>query len=490
MKVVVGSLQQETNTFSPITSSINDFNISRGRDMLDNIAVTQFLNVEGVEILPTLYANALPSGMLKKSVFNKIANELVDRIPADIKIDGVWLYCHGALEVSGIGSGELELAKRIRGKIGFNIPISMALDFHANIDPCLSQYVNVICGYRTAPHTDIHDTQIRAAKNLLKCIRENILPVPFIIKIPMILSGDMVITAKPPMDEVINSALDAEKADPNILSLSVFNGQTWADVAHAGASVVLSAKTHDKRVIYECKNTAWKYWSARESFHFQVDALEPETAVEYAMYEAGGMKKPIFISDTGDNTTAGAMGHNSGLLKILLEKKAGKALVGGIMNKRITDIFYKMEIGGKHTFFVGDRLIEYDSNAKDCDEDHMDEFLRVRGVLKWKGDILGWDNENAGKAVVICINGIDAVITENRCAFISPEIFASAGIDIFDYKIIVVKLGYLYPELEKVKGKAIMALTDGASCVSVDKIDFKKIRKPMFPMNGTFEWKP
>ncbi|MDO8685583.1 MAG: M81 family metallopeptidase, partial [Clostridiales bacterium] len=184
MRIIVGSLQQETNTFSPIHSVYEDFDVVYGDRMLEKIAATEVFHKAGVELIPTLYANAVPSGKLDERSFNMFKNELVDAIPANKKPDGIWLYLHGAMEVENIGSGEVALLSAIREKVGFDLPIALALDFHANNSEELAELANIICGYRTAPHTDMKESQVRAAELLLLCIKENLLPKPVVLKIP------------------------------------------------------------------------------------------------------------------------------------------------------------------------------------------------------------------------------------------------------------------------------------------------------------------
>ena len=61
--------------------------------------------------------------------------------------------------------------------------------------------------------------------------------------------------------------------------------------------------------------------------------------------------------------------------------------------------------------------------------------------------------------------------------------FVSAHIDLDAYDIIVVKQGYIFPEL-KAKGKlCIMSLTDGATPQDTRIIPFKRIMRPMYPID-------
>ena len=58
------------------------------------------------------------------------------------------------------------------------------------------------------------------------------------------------------------------------------------------------------------------------------------------------------------------------------------------------------------------------------------------------------------------------------------------GLDIHDYKIVAVKLGYLYPKLAAAAPKAVLAFTSGSSCVAIEKLKFREISRPMFPIDA------
>lgn len=477
VKIVVGSLQHETNTFSPVKASWKDFDYVAGKEMLDKIAVTDLFLAEGVELIPTIYANAVPSGKLDKESYLKFLNEIVNSIPDTEEIDGIWLYLHGAMEAEEIGSGEVALLSAIRKKVGYKIPIAIALDFHANNSIDLAKYANIICGYKTAPHTDMEETQKKAAQLLLKCIREKLLPKPVIIPIPLMITGDMVITASEPMKRIIEETGNIERK-PGILSASVFNGQNWVDAPNAGASViVIPEKEENTELAYnEARRLAKMFWDARKEFKFQVDAFDPEEAVEEAIK---AKEKLVFITDSGDNTTAGAAGDNAYLLKIILSKNTENTLVGGITDSRAVKICDSKKIGDKVELTLGAELDIQNS-----------ESVKITGIIKNKGNILGWYGEDGGKAIVLTVEGksIDIIVTQNRCALISPEIFKSIGVNIYDYKIIVVKLGYLYPRLAQVAEKAIFALTPGASCEAIEKLKFYNIGRDVYPINKDLEY--
>jgi len=458
MNIAVGSLQQEANSFCPLLADETAFDYAAGEAMLQNIAVTDLFRQAGAVLWPTIYANAVPCGTLKREAFLRLAGDLVERLPDAARLDGVWLYLHGAMNVEGLGSGELALLKMVREKVGWEVPVAVALDFHANLPPELMDTVNVVCGYKTAPHADMRETQIKAGECLLRCIREGLRPRPVIEKIPMMLSGDTVITAEEPMRGVMERAA-ALAGRPDILDISVFSGQSWVDAPQAGACVVVSPAGPVPDAKELARDVARRFWDARRDFRFQVPALEPAEAVALA---AASPESPVFVSDSGDNTE---------LLGYLLEQPA-PCLAAGITDRPFVEAFWDCPAGTALTASLGGTL------------DPASPRLTLEAVLVRSGRILGWDGFDAGRAVVVRAGQTDVLVTENRCSIISPEILLSMGLDIHDYKIVAVKLGYLYPKLAAAAPKAVLAFTSGSSCVAIEKLKFREISRPMFPIDA------
>ena len=83
---------------------------------------------------------------------------------------------------------------------------------------------------------------------------------------------------------------------------------------------------------------------------------------------------------------------------------------------------------------------------------------------------------------------MDVIFTELRSAFIEKGNFDKANADLLSYRIVVVKLGYLFEELKPYADRELFALTDGASCVELSRLGLSRIVRPMFPLDD-FEWK-
>lgn len=469
MRIAIGSLQCEGNSLTPVYTHFEDFDYAKGEAMYQKIKVMDYLAEKGAEVIPTIYAHALPGGAVIKEDYLRLVSEIVDGIPCDV--DGVWLYLHGAMCVQEIGSGEAYLLRKIREKIGFDIPISVAMDFHADNSDEIVELANCVTGFRTAPHQDHTETQLRAMRMLFTCIEKKILPRPVIARANVVICGDAVQTALEPLKSIMAAAEEMEKTIPGMMCVQVFNGQPWIDEPYMGPNFVVTHE-YDQTIAMECaEKLAKMFYDARHDFKFLIEALEPEEAIQRAM-EAP--EAQVFLSDSGDNTTAGAAGDNAFMLNRLMKLGAKNTLLAGIMDAAACDACYEAELGDTLTVTIGGSL------AADS------ESATITGKLIHKGDILSYHGDNGGPSATLDCGDITVVITRNRAAMCRPDIFESIDLDYSPFKIVVVKLGYLFPELAERAQRAILAFTPGASTERLEDMHMKNIRRPMFPLDDNF----
>ena len=469
MRIAIGSLQCEGNSLTPVYTRFEDFDYAPGESMYQKIKVMDYLAEKGAEVIPTIYAHALPGGAVIKEDYLRLVGEIVDGIPCDV--DGVWLYLHGAMCVQEIGSGEAYLLRKIRDKIGFDIPISLAMDFHADNSDEIVELANCITGFRTAPHQDHTETQLRAMRMLFTCIEKKILPKPVIDRAAVVICGDAVQTALEPLKSIMAAAEEMEKSIPGMMCVQVFNGQPWIDEPYMGPNFVVTHES-DQEVAKECaKKLAKMFYDARYDFKFLIEALEPEEAIRRAL---AAKEAQVFLSDSGDNTTAGAAGDNAFMLNRLMKLGAKNVLLAGIMDAAACDACYEAELGDTLTLTVGGSL------AADS------EKATITGKLIHRGDILSYHGDNGGPSATLDCGDITVVITRNRAAMCRPDIFESIHLDYSPFKVVVVKLGYLFPELAERAQRAILAFTPGASTERLEDMHMKNIRRPMFPLDDNF----
>ena len=469
MRIAVGAMLCEGNSLTPVLTRSSDFDYAEGEAMLSKVAGTELLRERGCEVIPTVYAHALPGGPVAKADFLRLEEALLSRLPP-AGLDGVWLYLHGAMCVEQLGSAEEHLLRAVRRKIGDGVPISVAMDLHADNSDAVPLLCNCITGYRTAPHRDREETERRAMRLLFTCIEREILPRPQLARANVIICGDAVQTDIEPMKSIMAEAAKMEHL-PGMLSVQVFNGQPWIDEPYTGPNFVV---THawDTALAKRCaERLAKRFYAVRHDFRFLTEAVEPEEAIRRAM-DAG--ERPVFISDTGDNTTAGAAGDDAYMLRLLQRMGAKDVLLAGITDAAACDACYRAQIGDTLTLTVGGSLSPGSVSTA------------LTGRLIHRGDILSYQHSNAGPSATLACDGITVVITQNRAALCRPDIFRSIGLDPTAFSIVVVKLGYLFPELAQQAGRSILAFTPGASTERLEDMHLKRIRRPMYPLDDDF----
>lgn len=461
MKVIVASFQCESNSKANLHPQKSDFEYFAGEDIFKKLVVKNIFEDAGFEIVPSIYANALPSATVERHIYEYYKEQIMDTVRANPDVDGIYIYVHGSMEVDGIGSGELQLVKEIRQIVSRDCLIAFTMDLHANITNELGQYVDIICGYKTAPHTDQPESQVRAATALTYCLQNGIKPYTYVQKIPMLVKGDTMLTRQEPLRSLeAETALLEERED--IFGANLFFGHCWIDAPNTSASAVVSAADpHTARQI--AKDLANKLWNTRKEYRFRIEAELPEECVRRAI---AGEEKRIFITDSGDNTTAGAEGTSEDILKLFLNvKPSKKTCVSGITDLEIVETLW---------------------NKKDGENVNI-EKLGCHGKIKAHGEILGWAKEIIGRSLTISFDNVDAVFTEKRSAFIEKGNFDKANVDLLEYEIVVVKLGYLFEELKPYADRELFALSDGASCVELSRLNLQRIARPMYPLED-FEW--
>lgn len=461
MKVIVASFQCESNSKANLHPQKSDFEYFAGWDIFKKLVVKNIFEDAGFEIVPSIYANALPSATVERHIYEYYKEQIMDTVRANPDADGIYIYVHGSMEVDEIGSGELQLVKEIRQIVSRECLIAFTMDLHANITNELGQYVDIICGYKTAPHTDQPESQVRAATALTYCLQNGIKPHTYVQKIPMLVKGDTMLTRQEPLRSLEAETVLLEERE-DIFGANLFFGHCWIDAPNTSASAVVSAADPDTaRQI--AKDLANKLWNTRREYRFRIEAELPEECVRRAI---AGEEKRIFITDSGDNTTAGAEGTSEDILKLFLHARPGKkTCVAGITDLEIVETLW---------------------NKKDGETVSV-EKLGCQGTIKAHGEILGWAKEIIGRSLTISFDNVDAVFTEKRSAFIEKGNFDKANVDLLEYEIVVVKLGYLFEELKPYADRELFALSDGASCVELARLNLQRIARPMYPLED-FEW--
>jgi microcystin degradation protein MlrC len=173
MRVLIGSVCHESNTFTPFPTTKADFWTLYGDELLSDRwgfeghplgGITSVLRANHVELVPTLATVAMPGGVVERSVHEAFKRAILDRAH---DVDGVCLFLHGAMRAQGVDYCEDDLLRDLRAQVGPDVPISIALDMHANLVAGMADSVDAMVAYHRTPHTDMFETGQKAAQMLL-----------------------------------------------------------------------------------------------------------------------------------------------------------------------------------------------------------------------------------------------------------------------------------------------------------------------------------
>lgn len=464
-------IRNESNTFSTLPTKESDFTVLRGEEVLKGQQWAAEGKRRNIEFIPTLHAYAWPGGVVEKAAFDKYKTEILEGIRRAGKLDGIYMDMHGALHAEGYEDAQATLIKEIRDIAGKDILISGSFDLHGNLSADFVKHINLLTAYRTAPHRDGAETKARAISLLADALENKLAPHIECEAIPILVPGEMSITEVEPLHSIY-AQIPAVAEKEGLMDASIFAGYCWADLPRSAIRVFVVAK--DKKYAEaakeEARRLATQIWEQRENLKLDV----PSGSIDEMIQESLKYDKTVFISDSGDNTTAGAPGDNPQVLEALLRHKAEKALMAGIVDAEALEECRKAGINGTAGFMLGGK-VDY----------VFGKPAEVKGkVLFLSPDSLMNTNKGAG---VIEVEGIKVVILNARRSFVTVRDFEEVGLRPLDFKIVVVKLGYLYPELRDIAPVHLMALTTGFCNLDMRTLPFKHVNRPSYPLDTDFD---
>ena len=153
--------------------------------------------------------------------------------------------------------------------------------------------------YRTAPHSDQFQTGQRAAKLLLKILKESVNPVMAYTRLPLIVSGEQAMTVYEPMSSAYEMLMEVD-AMPGVLSCSIAEGNYWTDVPDTGVTALVVTDGDPKLAKAQADRLASAIWKRRDELNFVIPAYSMDEGIDAALAEKS---RPVILSDQGDNST-------------------------------------------------------------------------------------------------------------------------------------------------------------------------------------------
>ena len=496
MRIAIGQVCQETNTFNPLSTTrrnFEEFGVLRGSELVERLADTnepggfiQSLRAwpERPEIAGLVRLFAWPSGAATRDTFAWLRAEQVNSLRAVMPVDAVLLALHGALVADGAPDVEGEILRAVRAVIGPAVPLVATLDLHANVTAAMVRHADALVLYHTAPHIDVFETGIRAAGVLRRILVAGAHPVTAFQKLPLVVPAERAHTQDPAsVSHDFRLRLQALEADPRILSAGLATVQPWLDIPELGSAVLVCADGAAPLADAECASLAAEVWRRR------ADYLPELVSVEEAVRTAHGNREGLVVlSDSADATTSGAPGDSTWLLRELLKYEWPRPALVTLVAPAVVAEAQRLGTGATWTGLVG--------GVRDTRfaqpimlTARVERLFQAAFVLS--GHLARNLPIDMGPSVVLRRGNLHVLVTSRTGPHFAPELFRAAGMEPFAAGVLIAKSPCGFRAAYEGRARQILVVR-APGCAPSDfwRYEYRNIPRPLWPWDEAMTWAP
>ncbi len=496
-KWVIARFQHETNTFSPIRTTLDAFNPSWGVDAYQEQehartamgAFIQLAKEENVEIITPVCAFSNPSGTVCATAYEKICASIVAAVQAGC--DAILLDLHGAMVSELAVDGEGTLLRRIKA-IAPNIPIAVALDLHGNVTPAMVQHSDVMVSFKTYPHIDMYETGLHAGRLLQAILKGEISPFIAYRQIPILSHTLRSNTNEGAMKAVVDAAIEMESR-PGILGISIMAGFSLADFEDAGMSVIVVADQYKdpSNVIANAVADELQNMIVSQADGFVYESTPIEISLKKAAAIASGEVKrpgPVLLLDHSDNVMSGGTCDTTDILEASLQFGLSNIAAGPIADPATVKQLISAGLNQEVTIELGNKSgWTYRGKVKPP--------LKITGVvkaisdgkIKVTGPIFNGSILNMGPSVLFQTKDVEIVISSERVEPYDIAVMTDLGVDLKSKSFVLLKSRmYCRPVFFPLSKGFVECDSDqgGPTSSNYDWFDIEHIRRPIYPLDA------
>jgi microcystin degradation protein MlrC len=496
MRIAIGQLWQETNTFNPLSTTRADFDafgVLRGEEVLERMASTNELGgfiqplqkwPESPEIVGLVRLPAWPSGRATPETFDWLKEEMIAALEKALPVDAVLLALHGALAAEAHPDVEGEILSAVRAVVGPHVPIVATLDLHANVTRAIVEAADTLVLYHTAPHVDVFETGQRAANVLRRILIDGAKPVVAFQKVPCVLPAERANTqASSGVSVDLRRRLQMLEQRPEVLSAGIATVQPWLDVPDLGSAVLVTTDRQSSLAEELCGSLASELWQRRTEYLPELVTIQE--AVRLAHENPRGL---VVLSDAADATTSGAPGDSVWLLQELLRYDWARPVLLTLVSPEIVREACERGVGNVWRGSLGG-VRDSRFGMKITVEATIELAFQARFVLNGHlGKNLAID---MGRSVVLRMGQVRAIVTSRSGPHFAPELFQAAGFDPFEAALVVAKSPCGFRAVYEHRAAAIYCVR-APGCAPSDfwRYEYNQIDRPLWPWDGAMSWQP
>ncbi|MDA1053768.1 MAG: M81 family metallopeptidase [Planctomycetota bacterium] len=498
MRIASGGVQHETNTFAATPTTLADFvrdsdcgpALSGGQVIFDRYRDTGSIHggyiagaeAVGAELLPLLSARAQPAGVVEQESFETMLNWFLERLKQVLPVDGVLLDLHGAMVTEQHEDAEGAFIEAVRRVVGAELPMVVTLDLHANITARMAELADVIIGFDTYPHVDMHERGREAVELLARIIRGEVTPTQAYRQLPLVTMPPMQCTLREPMQSLMRRVHRLEE-EPGVLTATVAMGFPFADIRDAGVSVLVTTNDDRELAIRKADELASWLWELRDQLQPQLTSIED--VIRFVNeHPADGL---TIFADGSDNPGGGAPCDGTIALQAMIDAGFEGGVVGVLFDPETAKQAHQAGVGSTIPVRLGGKT----------DDKHGapvvgSAYVRAicDGNFVYRGPMLQGVAEHLGLTATLVIGGVEVVVSSIRRQCLDAEMLRIAGVEPKHRRLLVVKSAvHFRADFGPLAAHIFDADTPGIHRPDFRCFDYQHLRRPIYPLDADVTWR-
>lgn len=482
--VLFVGLFHETHTFLEGTTTLPDFRILRGDEMLrcagDSSPLGGALEsarAHGWIVLPTVDYRASPSAIVEDIVIETFWRELIERIPP--RVDAVYFVLHGAMVSQSLRDVEGEILTRLRHRVGA-VPIFGVFDLHANFTQRMADLANCLVAYRENPHVDGRAMAKLAADLLQRALTTQQVPRMYWQHPPLMWPPTGTGTADEPMQALEARARELEAQHPEFWTVNVAAGFSFADTPDTGVSFAIASTGPEAPVraaLQELSDLA-------EERKASGNVIDPHISKVLAALQPLPPGLTVLV-EPSDNIGGGAPGDGTGLLRALVQHRIPNAAIAindpetvRRLSSARTNVPVTVSLGGHGSRLDAGPLsldveLLWTSDGKFELEDKQSHLASMAG-----------DRFDMGPCAVVRHEGLTILLTSHKTPPFDLGQWRSQGIEPTSFSVIVVKAAVAHRRAyDPIATRMLWVGTPGPCTSNLRSLPYRHVRRPIYPLD-------
>ena len=480
MRLFAATLATETNTFSPLPTSLASYKESvflrpgeHPEDAPRMCTAPLFVarrraKDDGFTLIEGSCFAASPAGTTNRKDYETMRDEILAQLTAAQPLDAVLLGLHGAMVAYGYDDVEGDIIERVRAIVGPKCIIGVELDPHCHLTLKRVSLADIIVLYKEFPHTDVVERADDVLDLVLATLRGKIRPVMSLYDCRQIQSYPTTL----PLMRAFVDKIKAMEGKDGILSISIGHCFPYADVPELSA-----------RVLVVTDGDKAKADALATSLGEEMVSMRGKTMPEF-FDTAGGVAAglafnaaPVVIAEPSDNAGGGAPSDNTSILRELMARNADNVALGPIWDPVAVRLCFDAGLGASFPLRFGGKIGPTSGVP-------VDATVEVIGLAPDCWQSFGPTKVPLGDCVAIRVGGIEVVLITKRTQALGLELFTNLGIDPRAKKLVVVKsTNHFMAAFGPIAKKVIYIDSDAPLTRDYRKVPYTRVQRPIWPLD-------